>query len=61
MPVINDYKSMLYRKLIYTAITRAKKSLILVGSVEAFNKAVFNKGNKVRRTLLKKMLEDKLR
>ena len=61
IPVINDYKSMLYRKLIYTAITRAKKSLILVGSVEAFNKAVFNKGNKVRRTLLKKMLEDKLR
>ena len=45
---------MLYRKLVYTGITRAKKSLILIGDLNAFNKAVYNKGNKVRRSLLKK-------
>ena len=37
---------MLYRKLIYTGITRAKKSLILLGDPAAFSKAVYNEGNK---------------
>ena len=36
MPMDISYKRMLYRKLIYTGITRAKKSLIIVGEKEAF-------------------------
>ena len=51
---------MLYRKIIYTAITRAKKSLMIVGDPKAFLKAVYNKGNKERKTLLKKILKDKI-
>ena len=36
MPMDISYKRMLYRKLIYTGITRAKKSLTIVGEKEAF-------------------------
>ena len=36
LPITMNYKRMLYRKLIYTAITRAKKELIIVGEAEAF-------------------------
>lgn len=56
MPVINSYRIMLYRKLIYTGITRAKKSLILLGDPAAFSKAVYNEGNKERKTNLKELI-----
>ncbi len=60
MPVVNEYKIMLYKKLVYTAITRAKKSLILLGDPLSFSKAAINKGNKDRKTLLKERLESKI-
>ena len=60
MPIINSYRVMLYRKLIYTGITRAKRSLILLGDPLSFNKAVYNKGNKERKSLLKDMLINNL-
>ena len=44
---------MLYNKLIYTAITRAKKSLILIGNIETFNKGVQTTYAENRRTYLK--------
>lgn len=56
MPIIKEYNIMLYKKLVYTAITRAKKSLILLGDPVYFSKAVYNKGNKQRKTLLKEFL-----
>lgn len=56
MPVTSSYKIMLYRKLVYTGITRAKKALMLVGDPNSFCKAVYNEGNKERKTLLKKLL-----
>ena len=56
MPVVSSYRIMLYKKLIYTGITRAKKSLTLVGDPKAFYKAVYNIGNKERKTLLKDMI-----
>ena len=56
MPVINEYRIMLYKKLVYTAITRAKRSLILLGDPLSFSKAVYNKGNKERNTNLKNIL-----
>ena len=46
---------MLYRKLIYTGITRAKKSLTLVGEKEAFIYGT-SKLMEERNTLLKEML-----
>lgn len=60
MPVVNTYRVMLYRKLVYTGITRAKRSLTLVGDPKAFCSAVYNKGNKERKTLLKNLLIDKV-
>ncbi len=56
MPVTNAYKMMLYKKIVYTGITRAKKSLMLVGDPKAFCKAVYNTQNKERNTLLKTLL-----
>ncbi len=56
MPVTPSYYGMLYRKIVYTGITRAKKSLTLIGDPTSFFKAVYNKGNKQRKTLLKQML-----
>ena len=60
MPIVKEYRIMLYKKLVYTAITRAKKSLILLGDPLSFSKAVYNKGNKERNTLLKERLESKI-
>jgi len=56
MPITKEYRIMLYKKLVYTAITRAKRSLILVGDPLSFSKAIYNVGNKERHTLLKKIL-----
>lgn len=42
MPIASSYGRMLYRKLIYTGITRAKKKLILIGDPKAFISSVEN-------------------
>ena len=36
MPICHSYRRMLYKKLIYTGITRAKKKLIIIGEPQAF-------------------------
>lgn len=56
LPLTLNYRRMLYRKLIYTAITRAKKKLILIGEKEAFLYAVSNNNERVRNTNLKDRL-----
>ncbi|MBR2603976.1 MAG: ATP-dependent RecD-like DNA helicase [Bacilli bacterium] len=53
MPIISSYKIMLYKKLIYTGITRAKHSLTLIGEKNAFMYAVNNNNSYERRTGLK--------
>lgn len=59
MPVSMSYKRMLYKKLIYTAITRAKKRLILIGEPQAFALGIRNNQEKVRKTtLLEKLLNE---
>ncbi len=57
IPITNAYSNMLYKKLIYTAVTRAKKKLILIGEFSAFKKAVLNNRENTRKTFLKKFLE----
>ena len=42
MPVSSSYKRMLYKKLIYTAVTRAKKRLIIIGEPMAFMYGIRN-------------------
>ena len=52
IPVLKEYNKMLYRKLIYTGITRAKKNLILVGELDAFKYAISNNLEDERKTTL---------
>ncbi len=56
MPVVKNYGKMLYRKLIYTGITRSKSKLFLIGSLGALEIAVANTSTDVRRTTIKEFL-----
>ena len=47
---------MLYKKLIYTAVTRAKQRLILLGEKSAIEKAVKTDKDESRKTSLKDFL-----
>lgn len=59
MPIVNNFNRMLYNKLIYTAITRAKSSLILVGDRMCFVNGVRNDYVEGRKTTLKDFLQAK--
>lgn len=56
MPITNQAYKMLQRNLIYTGVTRAKQKLILLGSENAYLKAVRTEGSK-RNTFLKELFE----
>ncbi len=57
MPICNSYYRMLYRKLIYTGITRAKKKLILIGEAYTFVSSVQNNNEYIRNSkLLEKLM-----
>lgn len=60
MPICNSYKRMLYRKLIYTGITRAKKKLILIGEANAFKFSVVNNSEYIRKTSLLEKITNNL-
>ena len=60
MPICDSYKRMLYRKLIYTGITRAKKKLILIGETNAFVYAVNNNNERERKTNLLNRLKNNI-
>lgn len=55
MPITNKHFIMLKRKLIYTAVTRAKKSLVLLGDVMALRQGIRRIENN-RKTILKDKL-----
>ncbi len=56
IPLVLEYRKMLYKKLIYTAITRSKRKLYLVGEYQALVNAVGNTSSDIRRTSLKEFL-----
>lgn len=56
MPISRSYYKMLYNKLIYTGVSRAKKSLTLVGEAHAFVSAVNNNYSANRKTSLKERI-----
>ena len=58
MPIVQGYKKMLYRKLVYTGITRSKKRLYLIGDKRALRQAVDNISSDIRRTTIKYFLEN---
>ncbi len=48
-----SFKRMFYNKLIYTAVTRAKKSLIIIGSLDSFNDSIQTTYSQKRITYMK--------
>ena len=56
IPIVNAYNKMLYQKLIYTGVTRAKKKLYIVGDFSALIRASCNTSDDIRRTTIKNYL-----
>lgn len=57
IPITNQHKAMLQRNLIYTAITRAKSRVYVVGDWKAFNYSILNVSNRHRNSKLIKRLK----
>ncbi len=58
IPLVMQHFTMLYRNLIYTALTRAKKMAIFVGTRKALGIAVKNIDNRSRKTMLKTIIQE---
>jgi exodeoxyribonuclease V alpha subunit len=56
LPLSTQHYRMLRRKLLYTAVTRAKKLCVLVGSRKAFQIAITNFQEQPRYTALKERI-----
>ena len=59
IPVTSNFKRMLYNKLVYTGVTRAKKSLIIVGEANSFIYGINNDYVDNRKTTLKDFIINK--
>lgn len=60
MPVVDEYRIMLQKRLLYTGVTRANKHLILIGQKTAFLRGVNNISHYERKTTLKARLLEHL-
>lgn len=60
MPMSMEFNVMLYRNLVYTAITRAKKKVFLFGDLGAFSVAVSNIKDSTRNSNLAKLVDSSL-
>ncbi len=58
MPILNQHYIMLYRNLIYTGLTRAKKMAIIIGQTDAFGASIKNINPNIRQTTLSKFIND---
>ncbi len=59
LPLVRSYSIMLKRKLLYTAVTRAKDKLIMIGDIEAYRRGVL--GTDIpRNTRLKDFLQKEI-
>ena len=56
MPIVKNYNKMLYRKLVYTGVTRSKKKIYIIGDISALDIAVANTSVDIRRTTIKDFL-----
>lgn len=59
IPLVRQFRRMLQRNLLYTAVTRTRQSLILCGDPQAFQTAIQNQGNQ-RHTQLYHLILDVL-
>ena len=61
IPISPSFSRMLYNKLLYTGVSRAKKSLVLIGSYESFNKCILNNYSEIRKTNLTNKIMNNLK
>ncbi|MCI8851792.1 MAG: ATP-dependent RecD-like DNA helicase [Erysipelotrichaceae bacterium] len=57
MPLVNEYRHMLQRRLLYTGVSRAKKSLVLLGQQEALHRGVHSEEQPRKSTLKQRILK----
>ena len=56
IPVVKGYNKMLYRKLYYTAVTRTKNKLFVLGDINALKYASNNNSQDIRKTAIKEKI-----
>ena len=56
IPIVKGYNKMLYQKLIYTAVTRARDKIYLIGDISALRYASKNTESDTRKTTIKDYL-----
>ena len=61
IPILGQHFNMLFRNLIYTGLTRAKKLAIFVGNRKALTMAIRQMDNRKRQTALKQLIESPTR
>jgi len=60
LPLLGGFERLYYRNLLYTAVTRAKKLLIIIGSQSKIFQMVDNDRRTLRYTCLKAMIADEI-
>ena len=60
IPLVDVPQMLKYRNLLYTAITRAKKLLVIVGSETVFNQMAQNDKKTLRYTLIRAFIDEKV-
>ena len=58
LPMVKQYSRMLQRNLLYTAVTRSKDLLILLGEEEAFQACVTRESAVRKTTLIERIMKD---
>lgn len=58
MPIVKEHSYMLQKRLLYTGITRAKQSLILLGDKSVFMRAIHAQDRASRKTTLTKRINE---
>ncbi len=58
LPLVNQYSRMLQRKLLYTAVTRSRDFLILIGEVDAFKRAIESESIERQTTLTERLVQN---
>lgn len=61
IPLLGGFEKLYYRNLLYTAVTRAKRLLIIVGSARVVTAMVDNNRRTLRYSCLRDMLEKEIR
>ena len=59
MPIVSSFRIMLKKKLLYTAITRAKEKVIIIGNSKAFSSALYQNED-MRQTSLARLINPNL-